>query len=278
MPFNDPLVARYFDEIAAMRITLTYDPTPPSDADAVVAETADELVRRNLRFVIRMAKQYRGMGLPFADLIGEGNLGLIYEAQRFDPGRGVRFISYAVWWIRHAILKALAECTGAVRPPTTISRARIRLGKTATRLEQRLGRLPETEELAEALALKPEEVEDLKRLERPDLSLSSIRMAGGDSRPEEFLADPSSLDGERELLARELQREIHLAVVALPSVEMQVISMYFGLGGVEPMTLEQIGAYFSRSRERIRQVKQRAIKRLRAASQGSDLRSYLAAD
>lgn len=278
MQFNDPLVARYFDEIAAMRFTCTDDPAPPSAADAVVPETVNELVRRNLRFVIRTAKQYRGMGLPFSDLIGEGNLGLIEAARRYDPGRGVRFISYAVWWIRHAILKALAESTGAVRPPTTMSRARVRLGRTATRLEQRLGRLPETGELADALALKPEEVEDLKRLERPDLSLSSLRMSDGGSRPEEFLADPASLDGERELLARELQREIHLAVAALPSVEMQVVSMYFGLGGAEPMTLEQIGAHFSRSRERIRQVKRRAMSRLRTGSRGSHLRAYFTTD
>ncbi|MFA6111662.1 MAG: RNA polymerase sigma factor RpoD/SigA [Candidatus Latescibacterota bacterium] len=276
MQFNDPLVARYFDEIAAMKITQTDDPTPPSGADA--GDTVNELVRRNLRFVIRMAKRYRGMGLPFADLIGEGNLGLIHAARRYDPGRGVRFISYAVWWIRHAILKALAEHTGAVRPPTTMSRARVRLGRTAIRLEQRLGRLPQTEELAEALELKPEEVEDLKRLERPDLSLSSIAMADGTYRPEEFLADPSSLDGERELLARELQREIHQAVAALPSVEMQVVSMYFGLGGAEPMTLEQIGAHFSRSRERIRQVKRRAMSRLRTGSRGSHLRAYFTTD
>jgi RNA polymerase primary sigma factor len=274
---TDSSVRRYLDDLAREPTQALAGTATSAGAVPANHATATDRVRQNLRFVVMVAKRYRNMGLPLADLICEGNAGLVEAARRYDPERGVKFISYAVWWVRHAILKALAENTRVVRPPTTITRALLRRGRATCRLEQELGRAPGVEELAAALGIAASDVPALGPLEAGDMSLDPA--PPGDEHvwwPGEYLADTLTDDGEQLYLQEEMRREVRRAVNALPPVEMQVLSMYFGLASGESMTLEQIGAHLQRSRERIRQVKHRALQRLSVHSRG--LHDYLQSD
>lgn len=235
----------------------------------------EKLTKANLRFVVSVAKQYQNQGLSLADLINEGNIGLIKAAKRFDETRGFKFISYAVWWIRQAILQALAEQSRIVRLPLNRVGTLHKIGKISSRLEQGLGRLPSAEEIAKELELTETEVADTLKISNSHLSLDAPFSTSEDNSLIDVLEDELQPSPDESLLSHSLRIEIEKALDTLTAREAEVINLYFGLNGEKPLTLEEIGARFSLTRERVRQIKEKAIRRLRHASRSRSLRAYL---
>ena len=235
----------------------------------------NELVEANLRFVVSYTKRYRGLGLSFIDLIHEGNLGLIEAAKRFDPDRNVKFISYAVWWIRQAIFHALAEHTRVFRLPPKLSGQVSRLGSARDRLAAELERAPTTEELAKETALSPSAVEDLLRVAGEDLSLSSAVGQDGSLELGDTLEQETIPAAEGEMIRSSFEEQIRKIVEELDDKEREVIRMRFGLDGEEPRTLQEIGEALGLSRERIRQIESKAKEKLRRNQRAQGLRGYL---
>ncbi len=235
----------------------------------------EELTKANLRFVVSVAKQYQNQGLSLADLINEGNIGLIKAAKRFDETRGFKFISYAVWWIRQAILQALAEQSRIVRLPLNRVGALHRIGKISANLEQEFGREPMTEEIAERLEMSPEEVSETLKISNNHLSLDAPFNEGEDSNLLDVLKDEFQPSPDRDLLGESLRVEIENALGTLTEREAEVITLYFGINRLKPMTLEEIGNRFNLTRERVRQIKEKAIRRLRHASRSRRLKAFV---
>jgi RNA polymerase primary sigma factor len=239
------------------------------------AMALNELVEANLRFVVSYAKRYRGLGLSFIDLIHEGNLGLIEAAKRFDPGRNVKFISYAVWWIRQAIFHSLAEHTRVFRLPPKMSGQVSRLGTARDRLAAELERPPTTEELAKETELSVSAVEDLLRIAGEDLSLSTAVGEDGNLELGDTLEQGSVPEVEGEMIRSSFEEQIQKIVSELDEKEQEVIRMRFGLDGEEPQTLQEIGERLGLSRERIRQIESKAKEKLRRNQRAQGLRGYL---
>lgn len=235
----------------------------------------EKLTRANLRFVVSVAKQYQNQGLSLADLINEGNIGLIKAAKRFDETRGFKFISYAVWWIRQAILQALAEQSRIVRLPLNRVGTLHKIGKISSRLEQGLGRVPSPEEIAKELELSVGEVADTLKISNSHLSLDAPFSVSEDNSLIDILEDEFQPSPDEALLSGSLRVEIEKALDSLTPREAEVINLYFGLSHDKALTLEEIGARFSLTRERVRQIKEKAIRRLRHASRSRSLRAYL---
>jgi RNA polymerase primary sigma factor len=235
----------------------------------------EALTKANLRFVVSVAKQYQNQGLSLADLINEGNIGLIKAAKRFDETRGFKFISYAVWWIRQAILQALAEQSRIVRLPLNRVGTLHKIGKASSRLEQGLGRLPSAEEIAKELELSEGEVADTLKISNSHLSLDAPFSTSEDNSLIDVLEDELQPSPDEALLSQSLKVEIEKALDSLTPREAEVINLYFGLNHEKALTLEEIGARFSLTRERVRQIKEKAIRRLRHASRSRSLRAYL---
>jgi RNA polymerase primary sigma factor len=235
----------------------------------------DELTRANLRFVVSVAKQYQNQGLSLADLVNEGNIGLIKAAQRFDETRGFKFISYAVWWIRQAILQALAEQSRIVRLPLNRVGALHRIGKASSTLEQEFGREPSAEEIAKALEMSPLEVTDTLKISNSHLSLDAPFCHGEDNSLLDVLVNELQPAPDDALLDESLKIEIAKALDTLTVREAEVVSLYFGIDRNRAYTLEEIGSKFGLTRERVRQIKEKAILRLRHTSRSKRLRAYL---
>jgi len=235
----------------------------------------EALTKANLRFVVSVAKQYQNQGLSLADLINEGNIGLIKAAKRFDETRGFKFISYAVWWIRQAILQALAEQSRIVRLPLNRVGTLHKIGKISSSLEQDLGREPSPDEIARELDLSEGEVSDTLKISNSHLSLDAPFSVSEDNSLIDILEDEYQPAPDEELLEHSLKLEIEKALDTLTPREAEVISLYFGLNYEKALTLEEIGARFSLTRERVRQIKEKAIRRLRHASRSRSLRAYL---
>jgi RNA polymerase primary sigma factor len=235
----------------------------------------EKLTKANLRFVVSVAKQYQNQGLSLADLINEGNIGLIKAAKRFDETRGFKFISYAVWWIRQAILQALAEQSRIVRLPLNRVGTLHKIGKISSRLEQGLGRVPSPQEIAIELELSEGEVADTLKISNSHLSLDAPFSVSEDNSLIDVLEDEFQPSPDESLLSHSLRIEIEKALDSLTPREAEVISLYFGLSHEKALTLEEIGARFSLTRERVRQIKEKAIRRLRHASRRRSLRAYL---
>ncbi len=235
----------------------------------------EALTKANLRFVVSVAKQYQNQGLSLADLINEGNIGLIKAAKRFDETRGFKFISYAVWWIRQAILQALAEQSRIVRLPLNRVGTLHKIGKVSSSLEQGLGREPSPDEIARELDLSEMEVSDTLKISNSHLSLDAPFSVSEDNSLIDILEDEFQPAPDEELLDQSLKLEIEKALDTLTPREAEVISLYFGLNHEKALTLEEIGARFSLTRERVRQIKEKAIRRLRHASRSRSLRAYL---
>jgi RNA polymerase primary sigma factor len=234
----------------------------------------DKLVKANLRFVVSVAKQYQNQGLTLGDLINEGNLGLIKAAKRFDETRGFKFISYAVWWIRQSILQALAEQSRIVRLPLNRVGALNKIGKEFNKLEQEFEREPTLSELAEQLNMSEAEVFDTMKISGRHLSVDAPFVQGEDSKlldiiPNELLPPPDS-----GLLQESLKIEIKQVLQALTQREADVISYFYGLDNA-PLSLEEIGEKFNLTRERVRQIKEKAIRRLRTTKKKDPLKAYL---
>jgi RNA polymerase primary sigma factor len=239
------------------------------------AESLDKLVRSNLRFVVSVAKKYQNQGVALGDLINEGNLGLIRAAHKFDETKGIKFISYAVWWIRQAILQALAEQSRIVRVPLNRAGALHRIGKRTSSLLQELGREPTVDEIAGDLDISHEEVERTLSISQSHLSLDAPLSPGEDNRLLDYLPDQFSAGPDDETYERALSFTIEEALGSLKEREARVLRLYFGLESSEPMTLEEIGAELGITRERVRQIKEKALVRLRHASRARYLETFM---
>ena len=235
----------------------------------------EKLTKANLRFVVSVAKQYQNQGLSLGDLINEGNLGLIKAAKRFDETRGFKFISYAVWWIRQSILQALAEQSRIVRLPLNRVGALNKIGKAFSTLEQEFEREPSASELAEELDMSLFEVADTLKISGRHLSMDAPFAQGEDNRLLDVIQDERTPLPDHALIKESLSKEVERALGTLTEREAEVIRLYFGLGREHSLTLEEIGEKFQLTRERVRQIKEKAIRRLRHASRSKQLRSYL---
>ncbi len=238
-------------------------------------EAVKRLVESNLRFVVHYAKRYRGLGLAYMDLIHEGSLGLIEAAKRFDPDRNVKFISYAVWWVRQAIFHALSEHSRVFRLPQKLSGQVSRLSTAREKLKAELERTPTTEELAAHTKLSTEEVETLLLAAGDDVSLSAAVGEEGSLELGDTLEQDTIPSVELEMIRTSFERRIQSMVGDLDDKEREVIRMRFGLDGEEPRTLQEIGEAMGLSRERIRQIESRAKEKLRRSREAQGLRGYL---
>ena len=237
-------------------------------------EALEKLTKANLRFVVSVAKQYQNQGLSLPDLINEGNLGLIKAAEKFDETRGFKFISYAVWWIRQSILQALAEQSRIVRLPLNQVGSLNKINKAFARFEQEHERTPSAEELANELELPKEKVTDTLRVAGRHISVDAPFADGEDNSLLDVLVNADSPNADRGLINESLATEVDRALEILTEREGDIIRYFFGIGCSE-MTLEEIGEKFDLTRERVRQIKEKAIRKLRQSSRSSILRSYL---
>ena len=237
-------------------------------------EALEKLTKANLRFVVSVAKQYQNQGLSLPDLINEGNLGLIKAAEKFDETRGFKFISYAVWWIRQSILQALAEQSRIVRLPLNQVGSLNKINKAFARFEQEHERVPSPEELAQELELPREKVTDTLRVAGRHISVDAPFADGEDNSLLDVLVNPDSPNADRGLINESLATEVERALETLTERERDIIRYFFGIGCSE-MTLEEIGEKFDLTRERVRQIKEKAIRRLRHSSRSKLLKSYL---
>lgn len=235
----------------------------------------EKLTKANLRFVVSVAKQYQNQGLSLGDLINEGNLGLIKAAQRFDETRGFKFISYAVWWIRQSILQALAEQSRIVRLPLNRVGSLNKISKTFSELEQKFEREPSPEELAEVLQVTTAEVVDTMKISGRHVSMDAPFVQGEENSLLDVLENDGEDTPDQGLMTDSLRREVQRALSTLTQRESDVIALYFGLNGEHAMTLEEIGEKFNLTRERVRQIKEKAIRRLRHTSRSKALKPYL---
>lgn len=267
---------KYLKEIAKLpRITVEEERDLGRRIQKGDRAALQKLVEANLRFVVSFAKRYRGCGLSFLDLINEGNVGLIEAAKRFDPTKNVKFITYAVWWIRQSIIHALSDQSGPFRLPQKQANLLYRIGKTQSALMSELQRRPSVEEIAEAMEVDPEDVTTLLQVSDENLSLSEVI----DEEHEFHLSDKLEQDvipsADAVLLRGTLRSHVRQALADLDDKERRVILLRYGLTGEEPKTLKEIGEVMSLSRERIRQIEAQALRKLNRSSKCQQLRSYL---
>ncbi|MFK8057398.1 MAG: RNA polymerase sigma factor RpoD/SigA [Saprospiraceae bacterium] len=238
----------------------------------------EQLTKANLRFVVSVAKQYQNQGLSLSDLINEGNLGLIKAAQRFDETRGFKFISYAVWWIRQSILQALAEQSRIVRLPLNKVGSLNKINKAFSELEQEFEREPSSDELAEMLNIPTSEVETTLSVAARHVSMDAPFVEGEDNSLLDVLDDKNNLSTDRHLeYGESLSREIERSLGTLTDRQADVVKLYYGIGVPHPMSLEDIGEKFGLTRERVRQIKDKAINKLRTQNKSKLLKNYLGA-
>ena len=235
----------------------------------------EKLVKANLRFVVSVSKQYQNQGLTLPDLINEGNLGLIKAAQRFDETRGFKFISYAVWWIRQSILQAIAEQARIVRLPLNQVGALSRINKEFSRLEQQFEREPSPAEIADSLDIEYDKVTEARKISGRHVSVDAPFREGEDGTLLDVLSNDNSPNTDISLISESLNKEIDRSLSTLTDREKEIIKLFFGIGVVHPLSLEEIGEKFDLTRERVRQIKEKGIRRLRHTSRSKLLKSYL---
>jgi RNA polymerase primary sigma factor len=233
------------------------------------------LTKANLRFVVSVAKQYQNNGLTLGDLINEGNVGLIKAAKRFDEKRGFKFISYAVWWIRQAMIQALAEQSRIVRLPLNRVSSLSKINKTFAELEQKFQREPSTEEIAEVVGVTVEDVHDHLKVGGRHLSMDAPFVSGEENSLIDVLSDVNESKPDAVLMSDSLAVEVQRALSTLTIREADVLALYFGLNNAKAMSLEEIGAHYSLTRERVRQIKDKATRRLRHVTRSGNLKTYL---
>ena len=273
---DTPSLDKYLQEIGKV------DLISPEDEVALArkiragdSEALRSLVNANLRFVVSVAKQYQNQGIGLPDLINEGNLGLMKAAQRFDETRGFKFISYAVWWIRQAILQALAEQARIVRLPVNKIGSINRINKAFARLEQQFEREPSSQEIAEMLEMFPDEVKDALKTNGRTISMDAPISSEEDNNMYDVMQNPDTPSPDKNLINESLAFEIERALCSLSPREAKVLKLYFGLGMKHPFTLEEIGEELSLTRERVRQIKEKAIKRIQFTTRCRILKTYL---
>ena len=238
-------------------------------------DALSKLTQANLRFVVSVSKQYQNQGISLSDLINEGNVGLIKAAKRFDETRGFKFISYAVWWIRQSILQALAEQARIVRLPMNKIGSLNKVSKAFIKLEQEFEREPSSDELAEVTDLNMKEINLLLKGSSKHLSFDAPISDGEDGTLLDVIQDQEGSEPDNKLMRESLMKEIRRVLGVLSTRDSQIVSCYYGLAGNQPLTLEEIGQKFGLTRERVRQIKERAIRRLRKASSSKVLKVYL---
>lgn len=237
-------------------------------------EALKKLIEANLRFVVSYVKKYKGMGMGMFDLINEGNLGLIEAAKRFDPERNVKFISYAVWWIRQAIIHALTRSSRAYHIPQKLSDKISEMKKKTSQLKVELGRDPSREEIAKRMKITVDEIEDLELLDERDVSLSDTYY-DEDQEMGDRIEDTISPSVEYQIIKNSIQDQIRELLKGLDEKEKYVIKSRFGLDDDKPQTLQEIGDGLNLSRERVRQIEQKAMRKLSRSHRLQQLRGYL---
>lgn len=235
----------------------------------------EKLCRANLRFVVSVAKQYQNQGLSLPDLINEGNVGLIKAARRFDETRGFKFISYAVWWIRQSILQSLAEQARMVRLPLNQVGSIGKMSKASVKLEQIFERPPSVDELAIELELPERKVAETLRMTTRTISMDAPVDQDEETRLLDLFVSEDTPDTDDALIKESLSREIQRSLATLTDKEREIINLFYGIGVPHSYTLEEIGAMFDLTRERVRQIKEKAIRRLKHSSRSKLLKSYL---
>ncbi|VAW26604.1 RNA polymerase sigma factor RpoD [hydrothermal vent metagenome] len=238
-------------------------------------QALEKLTKANLRFVVSVAKQYQNQGLSLPDLINEGNVGLIKAARRFDETRGFKFISYAVWWIRQSILQALAEQSRIVRLPLNQVGSLNKIRKVSTQLEQKFERRPSSGEIAKEMDVSEQKIDSAMKISTRSVSMDAPIVPDEDTKLIDMMAPSDSKGTDEELMQESLRREIERSLSTLSEKERDVINLYYGIGKNHGLTLEEIGAKFDLTRERVRQIKEKAIRRLRHTSRSRLLKAYL---
>ena len=234
----------------------------------------ERLTKANLRFVVSVAKQYQNQGLGLADLINEGNMGLIKAAERFDETRGFKFISYAVWWIRQSILQAIAEQSRIVRLPLNQVGSVAKVNRVLSKFEQENERRPSVDEISERIDLPEDKIDDALRAQNKHISMDAPIYEGEDGNMLDTMVNDDSPMADYQLLKESLKEEIHSALNGLCDREKSVIEAFDGIGMPE-MTLDEIGSKYGLTRERVRQIKEKAIRRLRNNTYNEVLKTYL---
>jgi RNA polymerase primary sigma factor len=238
-------------------------------------EALNQLVFANLRFVVSVAKKFKYSGIPLLDLINEGNVGLIEAAKRFDADKGCKFITYAVWWIRQAILQAIAQQSRIVRLPVSKANMAYKVGKMAERLGHTHHREATIEEIAKELKVDPRQIEELKRVFNQHLSLNGPLSDDTEAELYQFVPNDSSPMPDEMLMDDSLAADVEELIASLPPRESKIMRLYFGLGRERPHTLQEIGDELGLTRERVRQIKEKVISKLRKNPRGRELESYL---
>jgi len=235
----------------------------------------EKLIRANLRFVVSVSKQYQNQGLTLPDLINEGNIGLIKAAERFDETKGFKFISYAVWWIRQSILQALAEQSRLVRLPLNKIGSMNKVNKAISLLEQKLGRAPTYDEVAQEIGIDPEDVKRSMNNSSRHLSMDAPLIQGEEGSMYDILLDEDGSSPDQDLIHESLCEEIERALSHLSEREADILRLYYGLRGNMPHSLDEIAEKFDLTRERVRQIKEKAIQKMKTSSRNRLLRKYL---
>ena len=234
----------------------------------------ERLTKANLRFVVSVAKQYQNQGLSLPDHINEGNVGLIKAAEKFDETRGFKFISYAVWWIRQSILQAIAEQSRLVRLPLNQVGSVNKITRELNKFEQEHERKPSVDEIAERVDLPEDKIADAMKANSRHVSMDAPIADGEDSSMIDFLSGDSS-NTDRELAIESLKAEVSRILKLLTDKEQKVLRAFFGIDGSPEMTLDEIGEKYNLTRERVRQIKEKALRRLRHNTKNKLLKSYL---
>ena len=273
---DTPSLDKYLQEIGRVDlITPEEEVTLARKIKSGDSDSLGKLVKANLRFVVSVAKQYQNQGMGLPDLINEGNLGLMKAAQRFDETRGFKFISYAVWWIRQAILQSLAEQARIVRLPVNKIGSINRINRAFARLEQEFEREPSSQEVADMLDMIPDDVKESLKTNGRTLSMDAPISSEEENTMYDVLQNPDTPSPDKNLINESLAWEIERALSSLSPREAKVLKLYFGLGMKHPFTLEEIGEELSLTRERVRQIKEKAIKRIQFTTRCKILKSYL---
>jgi len=273
---DTPSLDKYLQEIGKVELITPEDEVVLArrirngDSDALA-----KLVKANLRFVVSVAKQYQNQGMSLPDLINEGNLGLMKAAQRFDETRGFKFISYAVWWIRQAILQSLAEQARIVRLPVNKIGSINRINRAFARLEQEFEREPTSQEIADMLEMASEEVKEALKTNGRTISMDAPISSEEDNNMYDVLQASDTPSPDKNLINESLAYEIERALSTLSPRESKVLKLYFGISMKHPFTLEEIGEELGLTRERVRQIKEKAIKRIQFTTRCRILKSYL---
>jgi RNA polymerase primary sigma factor len=274
---DENVLSMYLAEINAIPLLTREEEDTCARAAARGDKRAKErLIKANLRFVVNVAKKYQNQGLPLMDLISEGNIGLMNAIEKYDVNRGYHFISYAVWWIRQAILKAICEKSRMIRLPLNRANELVQIEKARKELQNMKGGEPETEDIARFLDMDAAHVESLVNISRDLVSLDTPVFAEKDSTLlGEFVEDSDYKSPDEIVMERSLQREINGVLRSLSGKESEIIQYRFGLNGRLPMSLKEVGDKFKLTKERIRQIEKKAIKRLQHPSRSQYLEAYV---